>query len=274
MKQALVIICLLLVLAGCFGSQPSCAEQSKEFATQTNELMREWEDAILLASNTPRMQLPDQIEKLQALNRRAEDLPAPDCALPIRAVLTDATGVATRSMVDFMTQSSMEFLAGYGLDSSQKDLDIVRHALTAMADYKGSWQPLMVDDVKKALSQYTWRDETYPSGLTAIIAGPDPVTIEVLHKNGVVYIIKLDSLTFDNPNPTAAWEIIAPTASTLLPSWGERDSWLAEFRANMPSGSLSETEHADVTTLTAEYSAVSGVAHMEGIHLRIYFPHK
>lgn len=84
----------------------SCADEAAPFLAQIQPLAREWDDANRLASSTPRASLAPQIDKLQALRRKAEDLEAPDCAAGIKQPLVATMETTTQAFIAFLGQQA------------------------------------------------------------------------------------------------------------------------------------------------------------------------
>jgi hypothetical protein len=243
------------------------------FVAQTHRLLREWDAAVELTMHTSRLQLPDRVDKLQALHTRAGELPCPDCAVQIKALLVSGMGSTIQSLTHFIAERDVDVAWPEILRKSQHDIDVARHATNAMLEYSASWQPMMLDDVKQMLPQYTWENTTYRSGAAAIEAGASPVTIQAFHEHGIVYKVYVGAVMFDLAAYPAAWETISATASTLLPNWAGRTTWLAQFGAAEPADSEdATTEYIGVTAVRAQHSRHVS-AGMEIASVEIYIPH-
>lgn len=83
---------------------PSCVQESVAFVAQVEPLAREWDDANKLADSTPRASLSGQIDKLQAIRRRTEDIAVPACAAAIKQGLVLAMDAAIRGYIAFLAQ--------------------------------------------------------------------------------------------------------------------------------------------------------------------------
>jgi hypothetical protein len=82
----------------------SCATQAQPFLDQIEPIAREWDDAAALAGQTPRMALSAQIEKLQAVRRKAQDLAPPACAQPVKDELVKSMDATIQGFLDFLAQ--------------------------------------------------------------------------------------------------------------------------------------------------------------------------
>lgn len=252
---------------------PFCAEQSQQFVVQTNKLLEDWDVAAALAAHSSRFQLPDQVYKLQALRGRAQALPSPACAAPVKALLVYGMDSAIQSLQNFAAHKAVDGSLPAMLPEALHDLDAARHAANAVLD-ASSWQPMTIEDIKRVLPQYTWVATTLKSGATAIEAGVPPVTIQVFHTNGVVYKIYVGAVMFDLAAYPAAWQTIAPTAVALLPYWHGADTWLAGFGAtDPPGGEYAASESLGFTTVRGHHARYPD-AGMEIAAVEIYIPRR
>lgn len=64
-----------------------------------------WKDAVTLAGSTPRMSLPDQIARLQALRQETIALQMPECAAPSMKALLEHQDNTIESFLLFLRQS-------------------------------------------------------------------------------------------------------------------------------------------------------------------------
>jgi hypothetical protein len=85
-------------------ASPACSEEAGAFIAQIDPIAREWDDAVTLASNTPRASLSSQIETLQSLRRKAQDLEAPACAITIKDALVNTMELKVRGFIAFLGQ--------------------------------------------------------------------------------------------------------------------------------------------------------------------------
>ncbi len=63
-----------------------------------------WEDAINLASSTPRIQLASQIAELQRIRRAVETQVWPTCAAKVKAILLDMMNETITGFTEFLAQ--------------------------------------------------------------------------------------------------------------------------------------------------------------------------
>lgn len=109
----------------------SCQSQSKTFLAEVEPLARAWDDAANLADSTPRMSLPPQIDKLQALRRQAQDLDAPTCAAPVKMHLIATMDHTINGFVAFLAQKPELEVTNLFMEA-QRSLDRYGEALVAL----------------------------------------------------------------------------------------------------------------------------------------------
>lgn len=108
MKRLVSILLAFVFLTSCSNvpfMPQSCAQQSATFLTAIQGVAREWDDAANLAGQTPRMSLPAQIDKLQAIRRKAQDVPAPACAKPAQDALVQGMDQTISTYLKFLSQA-------------------------------------------------------------------------------------------------------------------------------------------------------------------------
>lgn len=87
-----------------------------------NKLMREFDDASLLASNTPRENLHDPISDLQKIRRNAEDLKVPACLSNLKSLQLVHMNTVITTMIAFLNGQDQETLKqGIALARQQHD---------------------------------------------------------------------------------------------------------------------------------------------------------
>lgn len=83
---------------------PTCEVQAVAYANQIQPVAREWDDAYKLASSTPRASLSAQIEKLQGIRRKTQDLTPPSCATAAHTALTSSMDKSIEGFIAFLGQ--------------------------------------------------------------------------------------------------------------------------------------------------------------------------
>jgi hypothetical protein len=99
------LLLLALVLMGCgVPGAATCQDQLKPYAQQISPIVTEWQDAIKLASSTPRGSLSPQIASLQAIRRKTDAVTPPDCAKAPHAQLVKGMDLGIQGFLDFLAQ--------------------------------------------------------------------------------------------------------------------------------------------------------------------------
>lgn len=104
--RRLLPILLLLALSACGlpGAAQTCAQTAGPFLTQLQSLAREWDDANKLAGTTPRASLAAQIQNLQAIRRKVQDVQAPECAAQAQKDLVGSMDTTIEAYLLFLGQ--------------------------------------------------------------------------------------------------------------------------------------------------------------------------
>jgi hypothetical protein len=131
---------LLLITSACGGqriaTQPEalvtsttttddpCSSQNLPTTVQgLNDLMREFDDASQLASNTPAQQLPDVISNLQRIRRGAEDTQIPSCLGELKTHQLNHMNLMIQTLIAFVGGASKDEL-NTGLENARKEHDL------------------------------------------------------------------------------------------------------------------------------------------------------
>ncbi len=83
---------------------PICAERARVFTRAAEPIIEEWQDALELAGNAPRMSLAPQVEKLQEIRRRVRALESNECARVAQDLLVQSMDHTITAYLDFMAQ--------------------------------------------------------------------------------------------------------------------------------------------------------------------------
>lgn len=83
---------------------PICIQVAQPFFAQLQSLAREWDDANKLAGQTPRAALAQQIQNLQAIRRKVQDLQPPPCAVTAHQDLAGSMDAAVDAYLAFLGQ--------------------------------------------------------------------------------------------------------------------------------------------------------------------------
>ena len=101
-----------------------CSSQNLPTTVQgLNDLMREFDDASQLASNTPAKQLPDVISNLQRIRRGAEDTQIPSCLGQLKTHQLNHMNLMIQTLIAFVGGASQEDL-NTGLENARKEHDL------------------------------------------------------------------------------------------------------------------------------------------------------
>ena len=101
-----------------------CSSQNLPTTVQgLNDLMREFDDASQLASNTPAQQLPDVISNLQRIRRGAEDTQIPSCLGQLKTHQLNHMNLMIQTLIAFVGGASKEDLNA-GLENARKEHDL------------------------------------------------------------------------------------------------------------------------------------------------------
>ena len=113
-----ITLCILttlnLFLSACNTSGPAnqpstksgisniCTLQANDYISSTSRLIREWDDAVQLAGNTPKVSLPVPIAELQRIRRAGEEVKRPSCAEHLHSYLVTSMNETIEGFLDFI----------------------------------------------------------------------------------------------------------------------------------------------------------------------------
>ncbi len=104
--RKIIIIIMIIFLSACAAAKPqTCVEQSADFLSAIDKISAEWDDANVLANQTPKIALSPQVAQLQAIKREADALKPPDCASNIQAFLSEYMDNTINGYLKFMSDS-------------------------------------------------------------------------------------------------------------------------------------------------------------------------
>lgn len=140
-KFILYLLPLFLLIMSACGNQPATTQPETQLTSTTakddpcssqnlpttvqglNDLMREFDDASQLASNTPAQQLPDVISNLQRIRRGAEDTQIPACLGELKTHQLNHMNLMIQTLIAFVGGASKEEL-NTGLENARKEHDL------------------------------------------------------------------------------------------------------------------------------------------------------
>jgi hypothetical protein len=113
MKPFLLALAVAVLLSSCTGTpRPNdgvCSPQELlTYTTQVEELARRFNDAVQVASATPRMALAPMIVDLQAVRRDAQALEVDTCAADVHDALVDYMDATINLFLAFLGQQSTD----------------------------------------------------------------------------------------------------------------------------------------------------------------------
>ena len=100
MKRLVLICATLAVLASC----STCNRD--DYMEAVGSIVEEWDDAVVLADQTPRMSLAPRISELQDIWREAEDAEIPECFVDAHGYLLLAMEYTIEGYLSFLSQDS------------------------------------------------------------------------------------------------------------------------------------------------------------------------
>jgi len=102
---------------------PCSSENLPDTVQGINNLMREFDDASAVASNTPIQQLPDVVSNLQRIRRSAEDVEVPACLGTLKTHQLNHMNLTIQTLIAFVGGANQETLKN-GLDMARQEHDL------------------------------------------------------------------------------------------------------------------------------------------------------
>jgi tRNA A37 threonylcarbamoyladenosine dehydratase len=91
----------------------------KQVFALLDEISSEWKDALSLADQSPRMSLPPQIVNLQAIRRKVEKQPWPECSAKAHKYLIDGMDQAIDGFITFLDSDNNKNLVELSFATSE-----------------------------------------------------------------------------------------------------------------------------------------------------------
>jgi len=110
-------------VTGTSADDPCSSENLPTTVRGLNDLMREFDNAAQLVSNTPAQQLPTIISKLQRIRRNAEDTQIPACLGQLKTHQLNHMNLMIQTLIAFVGGASKEELNA-GLENARKEHDL------------------------------------------------------------------------------------------------------------------------------------------------------
>lgn len=83
-----------------------CRSAAVAYQDEAEPIVSEWDDAMKLVEQTPRMQLAEQINNLQEIKRKADAVKVPECAKDAHPHLIASMEASIDGLIAFMGQKS------------------------------------------------------------------------------------------------------------------------------------------------------------------------
>jgi hypothetical protein len=140
-KFILYLLPLFLLITSACVNQPAATQPETQLTSTTakddpcssenlpttvqglNDLMREFDDASQLASNTPAEQLPGVVSNLQRIRREAEDTQIPACLGELKTHQLNHMNLMIQTLIAFVGGAGKEEL-NTGLENARKEHDL------------------------------------------------------------------------------------------------------------------------------------------------------
>jgi hypothetical protein len=102
---------------------PCAPENLPGEAKKVNDLMREFDDASALASNTPQEKLGSAISELQRIRRQAEDQQVAACLVTLKKHQLEHMNIVIKTMLAFMGGAGQQMLND-GISQARSEHDL------------------------------------------------------------------------------------------------------------------------------------------------------
>jgi hypothetical protein len=137
MKKLILFFLTLfpLMISACANQQPPaqslptatadpCLPENLPVTVQKiNDLMREFDDASLLASNLPAQQLAEVISNMQRIRRSAEDLQIPGCLTTLKSYQLNHMNIMIQTLLAFVGGRANQETLTSGLANARQEHD-------------------------------------------------------------------------------------------------------------------------------------------------------
>jgi hypothetical protein len=156
---------------------PCAPENIPVEVEKVHKIMREFNDAALLASNTPLEQLNPSIADLQRVRREAEDLPVPYCLTTLKQYQLAHMSTVINTLMGFLSGEEADVL-NQGIVTARQQHDQYTQELATLLGLT------MVAAPTPALVQGTPQQETPQADVTPapaplVITNPGPTTVNL-----------------------------------------------------------------------------------------------
>ncbi len=133
--------------------------------------MREFDDASLLATNTPLDQMNSTIANLQRIRRTAEDLEVPSCLNTLKQVQLAHMNTVINTMLGFLSNSESEIL--------NQNIELARQLHDQYTIELASLLGLTVEIAPTEAAEETPQADIAPTDATLVVTNPGPTTVNL-----------------------------------------------------------------------------------------------
>jgi len=225
-----------ILLAGC-GPAPSPATPTntatpdpctpaniRTAAQQVQKLMREFEDATALASNTPRAQVGSLIADQQRIRRDAEDLDVPTCLAQLKSYELNHMNLVINTMLGFLGGADQK-TTDQGIALARQQHDAYMLELAHILGLTVVVAPTSTGATATAASATTPAEKQTPAGagLTITVQGPSTVNLRKTPSLDGETVGRMDvgaSATVLARNPDGSWLLVQ------VPGQGSASAWV------------------------------------------------
>lgn len=100
-KLILPVLIFTVLLSSC----KNPFEAKDKGIEQLNNIEKEWDDAVNLASSTARIALPTPVANLQSIKRNSETIEVGECLKPVKKILNHYMGMKINTFLKFMAEN-------------------------------------------------------------------------------------------------------------------------------------------------------------------------
>lgn len=201
------MIALVLVLAACGGAEPTapvasnptpqptatpdCKTTATTYKSAVSNLLIEWDDSVKLADKTARINLTPQIESLQAIRRRFNEIARPDCAdvahQHLMTSLESTIDGYLAFLADESTSTTMEYFStsAYEMKLYENAIDSAIAGVPFVEPTPAGINPLKLEAILWQQEDITdYKIATEASSLVSKIEGQTAFAGQVFYKDG------------------------------------------------------------------------------------------
>lgn len=241
-----VLVVCLGTLAGCGASSGAGSDPQRDacpasdYIKATSPVVIEWKDAVTLTTNTQRMNLPAQIDKLQTVRRSFQSVDAPQCATVAHTAMTQSMDATIASFLDFLAEKE-DWRVSMRSELAKTYETVFEQEIERLkTNPNASPIALPVDNVPIAgklidafdAAGYPMKERQLVDGRRAFNGKKGTITVEViLGTDDVLQQVSMlrDTTVYD---PSRAQQFVDP-AKVVLPDW-DSSTWIKKV-TSLPS---------------------------------------